>query len=100
MEEELVPDESDQQIEDTDEYGKGSRKYEHHAGRVDQLFASGPTDLCEFAADISGKGIDLFPHHPIALGSSRIWQKWQAWQDSNLQPPVLETGALPLELQT
>ena len=24
---------------------------------------------------------------------------WQEWQDSNLQPPVLETGALPIELQ-
>ena len=27
-------------------------------------------------------------------------KKWQARQDLNLQPPVLETGALPLELRT
>src|SRR6266699_2983024 len=25
---------------------------------------------------------------------------WQEWQDSNLQPPVLETGALPIELHS
>ena len=27
-----------------------------------------------------------------------IPQKWQGWWDSNSQPPVLETGALPIEL--
>src|SRR4051812_2912407 len=25
--------------------------------------------------------------------------KWQGWWDSNSQPPVLETGALPIELR-
>src|SRR5262245_34719059 len=25
---------------------------------------------------------------------------WQEWQDSNLQPPVLETGALSIELHS
>jgi hypothetical protein len=25
---------------------------------------------------------------------------WQEWQGSNLQPPVLETGALPIELHS
>ena len=25
---------------------------------------------------------------------------WQEWQDSNLQPPVLETGALAIELHS
>ena len=33
--------------------------------------------------------------------SARIKRKkWQAWQDLNLQPLVLETSALPIELQT
>src|SRR6185503_10497954 len=27
-------------------------------------------------------------------------QSWQEWQDSNLQPPVLETGALAIELHS
>jgi hypothetical protein len=27
-------------------------------------------------------------------------KSWQEWQDSNLQPPVLETGALPIELHS
>ena len=25
---------------------------------------------------------------------------WQEWQGSNLRPPVLETGALPIELHS
>jgi hypothetical protein len=29
-----------------------------------------------------------------------IFQVWQEWQDSNLQPPVLETGALAIELHS
>ena len=32
----------------------------------------------------------LFINHPI----------WQEWQDLNPQPPVLETGALPVELHS
>jgi hypothetical protein len=27
-------------------------------------------------------------------------ESWQEWQGSNLQPPVLETGALPIELHS
>ena len=30
----------------------------------------------------------------------RLQTSWQVWQDSNLQPLVLETSALPIELQT
>ena len=26
--------------------------------------------------------------------------RWQEWRDSNPQPPVLETGALPVELHS
>jgi hypothetical protein len=29
-----------------------------------------------------------------------IWPSWQEWQGSNLRPPVLETGALPIELHS
>ena len=35
----------------------------------------------------------------LACGSKLPLLNWQAWQDSNLQLPVLETGALPIELQ-
>src|SRR5690606_39443928 len=33
-----------------------------------------------------------------ALSRSRPLSPWQGRQDSNPQPPVLETGALPIEL--
>jgi hypothetical protein len=29
-----------------------------------------------------------------------FWRRWQEWQGSNLRPPVLETGALPIELHS
>ena len=29
-----------------------------------------------------------------------VIETWQEWQGSNLQPPVLETGALPIELHS
>ena len=32
--------------------------------------------------------------------NSQVQQLQQARQESNLQPPVLETGALPIELRT
>ena len=32
--------------------------------------------------------------------STKYLKSWQEWQDSNLQPPVLETGALPIELHS
>ena len=30
----------------------------------------------------------------------RVFYLWQEWQGSNLRPPVLETGALPIELHS
>ena len=46
-------------------------------------------------------GVSLYPTYRkpfcwLAEGPSRI--NWQAWQDLNPQPPVLETGAPPIEL--
>ena len=32
--------------------------------------------------------------------ASNLLIVWQEWQDSNLQPPVLETGALAIELHS
>src|SRR3954468_1855056 len=35
------------------------------------------------------------------MGLAKIrWLSWQEWQGSNLRPPVLETGALPIELHS
>src|SRR5215831_402324 len=32
--------------------------------------------------------------------SAKCLKRWQEWQGSNLRPPVLETGALPIELHS
>src|SRR4051812_27668438 len=37
-------------------------------------------------------------HHLPRRVERHYAKTWQEWQDSNLQPPVLETGALPIEL--
>ena len=46
----------------------------------------------------SAKKVVTFPHIP-RIPTTRSGKN-QAWQDSNLQPLVLETSALPIELQT
>jgi hypothetical protein len=70
---------------------------------------------CEFGAVVLGKPeVEL-----IARGIARtdprltrlahrkkftlrisLLESWQEWQGSNLRPPVLETGALPIELHS
>ena len=37
-------------------------------------------------------------HLPFSFSGRR--SEWQEWRDSNPQPPVLETGALPIELHS
>ena len=34
-----------------------------------------------------------------AFATTMLRFGWQGWRDSNPRPPVLETGALPIELQ-
>ena len=48
----------------------------------------------------STKKVVTFSHIPRSPDSTTCSGKNQAWQDSNLQPLVLETSALPIELQT
>ncbi len=41
------------------------------------------------------------PMRNVAKKAATTWSRpEQARQESNLQPPVLETGALPIELRT
>jgi hypothetical protein len=47
----------------------------------------------------------LLSHQPEPLcrtaSKSKIYlEDWQEWRDSNPQPPVLETGALAIELHS
>lgn len=54
------------------------------------------------------QGLTPFPSPPVrAFGSAAVLPvdphcriSWQEWQGSNLRPPVLETGALPIELHS
>ena len=39
------------------------------------------------------------PRLPTAINVKSLIS-WQEWQGSNLRPPVLETGALPIELHS
>src|SRR4051812_47535347 len=49
------------------------------------------------AINVKMRGTGLRP----APGFLESWQEgWQEWQGSNLRPPVLETGALPIELHS
>src|SRR5436190_5008189 len=54
-------------------------------------------------ADLEG-GVTLSYMAPRPASSQReAWeqlQRWQEWRGSNPQPPVLETGALPVELHS
>ena len=45
----------------------------------------------------------LVPHraaHSLLIARFTPGYDWQEWRDSNPQPPVLETGALPIELHS
>src|SRR6478735_9591129 len=43
---------------------------------------------------------ELLSAAPPCLQSGLSGISWQEWQGSNLRPPVLETGALPIELHS
>jgi hypothetical protein len=40
------------------------------------------------------------PHQQNANTGTGLKKPWQEWRDSNPQPPVLETGALAIELHS
>src|SRR5262249_59492366 len=55
----------------------------------------------------AGKGQGMGTRSKGAAGCRRpvrffakCLKRWQEWQGSNLRPPVLETGALPIELHS
>ena len=60
----------------------------------------GPTIYQHSANGIRTRVWALRGPRPSPLDDSAVdWEPQQARQDSNLQPPVLETGALPIELR-
>src|SRR6185369_10783606 len=72
------------------------------SSRVGQLtLVSSPRTSFRYSRTCSIADIWSRPHWATAARQTRIGataSSWQARQDLNLQPPVLETGALPIEL--
>ena len=92
-----APNRGYHQIEQADKNGKQRREDQNDSRRINQIFPRRPTDLCKLNPHFSKEVIKLCPHPPISRCLSGV--KWQGRQDLNLQPPVLETGALPIELR-
>src|SRR5690242_4990150 len=109
----------DQLIRDQEENGCDRDHHEHHSGGDRGFAARRPGHLAPFLAHFlqEAEGADpLASHlcrrliaHPCSLLSPLIvymyvrpasWEFWQEWRDSNPQPPVLETGALAIELHS
>src|SRR5262245_1350509 len=98
-----------------EEDGRDGHHDEHHRGG-DRGFASArPSDLLRLGAHFlqEFKWTDLRHNlpaavsglrpQPIALSQTLMTEPdyaWQEWRDSNPQPPVLETGALAIELHS
>lgn len=67
--------------------------------QLDHRLAGGPGDLLEFWPGLEEVLAEATEHSAFRLLLRWIvWRCWQGRQDSNLQPLVLETSALPTEL--
>src|SRR5229473_4909811 len=100
--------------------------HEHHRRRDGGLLAARPGDPAQLLANLLNEfgGVGLghvrsnHPHRPRPITPSYTIYRdigamahrgdgvapgartWQEWRGSNPQPPVLETGALPVELHS
>ena len=63
--------------------------FKHHAP------TSNPTHATYQAGGLARQRQKIFLQNPITKTTLDTSRTWQAGQESNLQPPVLETGALP-----
>src|SRR5262245_19494752 len=110
---------ADQLIRDQEENGRDRNHHEHHSGGDRGFAARRPGHLAPFLPHFlqEAEGADpLSSHlcrrliaHPCSLSIQSIlylcvrsaeYEPWQEWRDSNPQPPVLETGALAIELHS
>ena len=65
------------------------------------LLARRPVDLFQFLPGLLNKFASRVEHHPEFFESIPPWRysdelRWRVRQDSNLQQPDLESGALPI----
>src|SRR5579875_282487 len=75
--------------------GFADRRGSPFAGpRARPVTYSGPDKTSRTRVPASAAARDL-PRSPATIASG-----WQEWRDSNPQPPVLETGALAIELHS
>src|SRR6185503_16822394 len=104
---------AEHQIDGEQIHAKEDRRQDHHQGRRVDLALRGPRDALHLVAhlgeELTGPApprqraarrvarlVCRFNRHWTFL--DRSFRVWQAKRDSNPQPPVLETGALPVEL--
>src|SRR5580658_16629 len=98
------------EIHQVEEYRREEHHHEDHEGRRDRFPARRPSDprhlLPDLPQKLYGSGFCHDIRRKTALYSAhrgRIPETskgWQEWRGSNPQPPVLETGALPVELHS
>jgi hypothetical protein len=82
---------SKDKIEKSQKSGEDYRRNNHHSCGRSNFLPAGPHNFSEFSIAIA-KELKK-PLHPLLL---TIINEKQARQDSNLQHPVLETGALAI----
>src|SRR4029077_14707144 len=101
-------------VRDQKEHGGNGDHHKHHGGGDGGLAPARPGDLLSLGAHLLQEleRTDLRPSLPAAVSgmrpypievlrfSARADYAWQEWRDSNPQPPVLETGALAIELHS
>src|SRR5260221_8187161 len=98
---------------DDKEKDRGDEHHDENHGRGDAgLLARRPGHARHFLPDLTKKlcgarfghdRVRKLPSVTPAAPNSRSrasLSKWQEWRGSNPQPPVLETGALPVELHS
>src|SRR5664279_4637275 len=84
------------EVEDRDEDAHGEADDEHEHRQVDRLLARGPGDLLQLGPRFVEISTEALDHVGDAFFmATDVGGGWQARPDSNRQPLVLETRALP-----
>jgi len=78
----------------------GAADRKRMASEAARLMDSGPDREPDAGADRKRSAPPKLPHRNSRNGDSDLPPTWQEWRDSNPQPPVLETGALAIELHS
>src|SRR5688572_2587774 len=102
MSDHLVHEGVEDAVEHEDVDANADRHRDDQDGEADDGLAGRPGDLLELAPALDEVSANAGQHDrfnlPVTGGGRYGVRRWQGRQDSNLQPLVLETSALPIEL--